>query len=183
MRTVVMDQQFKKGCEIILATQGYPKRGEIYYVSPSYTETTTEIWSGRPAIIVSNNQNNKFSNNVMVVYLTTKPKGNYPTNVPINATGKPSTALCDQVNTVAKERLGENYHVCSTKEMENVDAGLKAAFGLDFITSEPTTVSTQAFMGISESEYLRLQTERDVYKQLYQDLMQQTLSGMFAASK
>ena len=163
------------------ATQGYPKRGEIYYVSPSYTETTTEIWSGRPAIIVSNNQNNKFSNNVMVVYLTTKPKGNYPTNVPINATGNPSTALCDQVNTVAKERLGENYHVCSTKEMENVDAGLRAAFGFG-IGVEAVLDGTST--GIrDDQELLRIQAERDVYKQLYQDLMQQTLSGMFAASK
>lgn len=113
----------------------------------------------------------------MVVYLTTKPKGNYPTNVPINATGKPSTALCDQVNTVAKERLGGYCNLCSTKEMEKVDIGLKAALGLDFITSEPATVSTQAFVGLSEPEYMRLHTERDVYKQLYQDLMATLVSS------
>lgn len=168
----------------MLATQGYPKRGEIYYVSPSFTETTTEIWSGRPAIIVSNNQNNKFSNNVMVVYLTTKPRGNYPTNVPINATGKPSTALCDQVNTVAKERLGGYCNLCSTKEMEKVDIGLRAAFGFG-IGAEAVLdeTSTGKCATSDDQELLRVRAERDVYKQLYQDLMQQTLSGMFTATK
>lgn len=120
----------------------------------------------------------------MVVYLTTKPKGNYPTNVPINATGKPSTALCDQVTTVAKDRLGENYHVCSTKEMENVDAGIRAAFGFGLgAEAVLDETSTGKYVASSDQELLRIQAERDVYKQLYQDLMQQTLSGMFAASK
>lgn len=167
-----------------MATQDYPKRGEIYYVSPSFTETTTGIWSGRPAIIVSNNQNNKFSNNVMVVYLTTKPKGNYPTNVPINATGKPSTALCDQVNTVAKERLGGYCNLCSTKEMEKVDIGLRSAFGFGIgVEAVLDETSTGKCATSGDQELLRIQAERDVYKQLYQDLMQQTLSGMFTATK
>lgn len=181
MRPVVTKINQYVEVKILTTMQSYPKRGEIYYVSPSYTETTTEIWSGRPAIIVSNNQNNKYSNNVMVVYLTTKPKGNYPTNVPINATGIPSTALCDQVNTVAKERLGDNCHICSTKEMESVDAGLKAAFGFSFSSEPLSDQLVTKECTTTDPEYMRIQAERDVYKQLYTDLMQQTLSGMFAA--
>lgn len=120
----------------------------------------------------------------MVVYLTTKPKGNYPTNVPINATGKPSTALCDQVNTVAKERLGGYCNFCSTKEMEKGDIGLRVAFGFGLVAEAVLNkTSTGKYATSSDQELLRIQAERDVYKQLYQDLMQQTLSGMFTASK
>lgn len=150
----------------------FPKRGEIYYISPDYSEVSTEMWSGRPGIIVSNNQQNKFSNNVMVVYLTTKQKGNYPTNVPINATGKPSFAICNQVHTVAKERLQSNPYFCTTKEMTDVDRALQVAFGFEQSASPAVDpMETTSDFGVGSGEYLKIVAERDVYKQLYQDLM------------
>ena len=151
----------------------YPKRGEIYYIAPSYAETTTEMWSGRPGIIVSNNQNNKFSNNVMVIYLTTKPRGNYPTNVPIKATGTPSTAICDQINTVAKERLGSDSFVCTQKEMDAVDAGIRVAFG--FGLSDVSGTAEQTERTQDSSELFKARIERDLYKEMYQELLKQTL--------
>lgn len=51
------------------------KRGEIYYVAPNYSETGSEIWSGRPAVIVSNDDLNRNRNCVEVVYLTTPEAG------------------------------------------------------------------------------------------------------------
>lgn len=153
----------------------FPKRGEIYYISPDYSEVSTEMWSGRPGIIVSNNQQNKFSNNVMVVYLTTKQKGNYPTNVPINATGKPSFAICNQVHTVAKERLQSDPYFCTTKEMAEVDRALQVAFG--FGQSVSGTVELTSDFGVGSGEYLKIVAERDVYKQLYQDLMATLVSA------
>ena len=158
----------------------YPKHGEIYYIAPSYAETSTEIWSGRPGIIVSGNQQNKFSNNVMVVYLTTKPKGNYPTNVPINATGKPSTAICDQVNTVAKERLGgEQCFVCSAKELEAVEHGIRLALGFNLGTpvADNDTHGAAAFDAASyNTELMKTRAERDVFKSLYQELLAQKMT-------
>ena len=152
----------------------FPKRGEIYYVNPNYSEVSTEIWSGRPGIIVSNNQNNKFSNNVLVVYLTTKPKGSYPTNVPINATGKHSTALCDQVTVVAKDRLGSDCYVCTAKEMEEIDKALAVALGINVasaVTAEDAPDTAANSNSVEYAEFLKLQAERDVYKQMCQELM------------
>lgn len=153
----------------------FPKRGEIYYVNPNYSEVSTEIWSGRPGIIVSNDKNNKFSNNVMVVYLTTKPKGNYPTNVPINSTGKASTALCDQVTVVAKERLGNDCYVCTAKEMNEIDKALAIALGIDMSAdapdANPETVTTSNAYGVGYDEFIKVQAERDVYKSMVEQLM------------
>lgn len=154
----------------------FPKRGEIYYISPDYSEVSTEMWSGRPGIIVSNNQQNKFSNNVMVVYLTTKQKGNYPTNVPINATGKPSFAICNQVHTVAKERLQSDPYFCTTKEMTDVDRALQVAFGFEQSVSGAVVELTSDF-AVGSNEYTKVVAERDVYKQLYQDLMATLVSA------
>ena len=47
------------------------QRGDICYVTPSYAEVGHEMWSGRPAVIVSCNQNNRHSSTVEVCYLTT----------------------------------------------------------------------------------------------------------------
>lgn len=154
----------------------FPKRGEIYYVNPNYSEVSTEIWSGRPGIIVSNDKNNKFSNNVMVVYLTTKPKGNYPTNVPINSTGKASTALCDQVTVVAKERLGNDCYVCTAKEMNEIDKALAIALGIDMSAdsadaSAAPLVNASSTYGVGYDEFLKVQAERDVYKSMVEQLV------------
>lgn len=49
------------------------KRGDIFYVhSNNETPIGREIWSERPAVVVSNNAINKESPTVIVVYTTTK---------------------------------------------------------------------------------------------------------------
>ena len=68
-------------------------RGDIYYVN--HTKSVgSEQRSGRPAVIVSNDTNNKNSRVVEVVYLTTRHKPNMLTHVGIHSTGVESTALC-----------------------------------------------------------------------------------------
>ena len=106
------------------------KRGEIYYVAPSYSETGSEMWSGRPAVIVSNDQNNRFSSTVEVCYMTTRPKSDLPTHVVVHATGKQSTVLCEQISSVDKSRLGDGGSVCSAKEMALIDEALRISLGL-----------------------------------------------------
>ena len=81
------------------------KRGDIFYIS-RYETTGSEQEGGRPAIIVSNDICNKYSSTVSVVYLTTREKKEMPTHVTINSSKKVSTALCEQVQTVARENHG-----------------------------------------------------------------------------
>lgn len=51
-----------------------PKRGEIWYIENDCDFIGREVGYTRPAIIVSNDTNNKFSSVVEVVYLTTNQK-------------------------------------------------------------------------------------------------------------
>ena len=49
------------------------KRGDILYID-KHPVVGSEQQAGRPAIIVSNEKNNRHSSTVEVVYLTTQPK-------------------------------------------------------------------------------------------------------------
>lgn len=104
-------------------------RGEIYYIEPAQ-KAGSEQSSGRPAIIVSNDLNNKHSSVVEVVYLTTQPKTDLPTHVSIRSSSKPSTALCEQVHSVCVDRLGNYIAMCTDNEMLMIDAALAISLNL-----------------------------------------------------
>lgn len=106
------------------------KRGEIYYIAPSPAVTGSEQVGGRPGIIVSNDIGNKHSAVVEVVYTTTQIKRPLPTHVEITSTPRKSLALCEQIITVAKQRVGEYVGKLSEKEMELVNRALAISLGL-----------------------------------------------------
>ena len=54
------------------------KRGEVFYVNKVPAQYMSEQEAGRPAVIVSNDMNNEYSEVVEVVYLTTKVKTDLP---------------------------------------------------------------------------------------------------------
>lgn len=114
-------------------------RGEVYYVCPTGNEIGSEQHSGRPAVIVSNNQNNKNSSTLEIVYLTTREKRPIQTHVHINASGKlqESTALCEQIFTVDKLRLNDYIGQLCDKEMQDIEFGLMVSLGLDNYLSKP----------------------------------------------
>ena len=99
-------------------------RGEIYYIQKTPRKLLHEQEAGRPAIIVSNNKNNFYNYNVEVVFLTTQEKTPLPTHVTINSSIKKSTALCEQVHTIPKERIAEYCGTCTEAEMAEIDAAL-----------------------------------------------------------
>ena len=105
------------------------KRGEIYHIQHRHT-VGSEIAKGRPAVIVSNDALNATSEVVEVVFLTTKPKKDLPTHVNINATGTPSTALCEQVNTVSKMLVGDYFGRCTEEEMRGIDLAILRSLGV-----------------------------------------------------
>ena len=82
------------------------ERGDIFYIGLNPYTTGCEQWSGRPGIIVSNDQNNLHSQTVEVVYCTTRHKPNLPTHTTILSTPYESTVLCEQVTTVDISRIG-----------------------------------------------------------------------------
>ena len=75
------------------------KRGKIFYIEKmGGYEVGSEQRSGRPAIVVSNDKCNAFSDVIEVVYLTTQPKSDLPTHIDIRSTQRASVALCEQIN-------------------------------------------------------------------------------------
>lgn len=111
-------------------------RGDIYFIKNFVRTVGSEQTVDRPAVIVSNDTGNHFSDICEVVYLTTKEKKPLPTHVEILAR-VPSIAICEQVCTVSQERLGEYIRSCSDSEMAALDRALMVSLGLGN-TPDPT---------------------------------------------
>jgi mRNA interferase MazF len=103
-------------------------RGDIFFITEG-TYTGSEQNGGRPGVIVSNDVGNKHSPNVEVVFLTSKKKKPMPTHVEVMCK-VPSTALCENIQTVSKERLDAFIRSCTTSEMKQIDNALLCSLGL-----------------------------------------------------
>lgn len=126
----IKDMDRKGKMQITTLPKDDVKRGEIYYISRGGYNTGSEQQADRPGVIVSNDKNNKNSQTLEVVYLTTQPKNELPTHCTIRSTGRVSTVLCEQIHTVAVERIGKYIGVCTAQEMQNIDIGLMISIGL-----------------------------------------------------
>lgn len=147
------------------------KRGDIFYVY-QYETCGSEQSGGRPAVVVSNDMCNRYSPVITVVFLTTREKKDLPTHVPIKSSRCDSTALCEQVESVSKERLGSYMASCTKKEMLDIDQAISVALGLTEKKEEEAKDSN-----IEGESRVALKTERDVYKQLYEKLLASVLKS------
>lgn len=108
------------------------KRGDIWYVESSYNTVGSEQRPGRPAIVVSNDKNNRHSNTVEMIYLTTQPKTDLPTHVTIRSTNRTSTAICEQITTVAIERIGSYCGHVTDDEMAAIENAMLISLDIRF---------------------------------------------------
>ena len=104
-------------------------RGDIFYVKKTGPVTGSEQDAGRPGGIVSNEYGNEYSTIVEVVYLTKQEKTPLPTHCTVVCKVK-STALCEQIYTVSKDRLGDFVKACTADEMAAIDRCLMISLGL-----------------------------------------------------
>lgn len=172
-------------------------RGEIYYVnSGQQNETGSVQQGGRPAIIVSNDIGNEAGPVLEVVYLTTQEKKPLPTHVQIMSAKMPSTALCEQIVTIYKDKVGDYIGQCSIAEMKKIDGALAVSIGIgmnikgkplvekwrdavewkpeskESASSSVNSVEAKKVSKIEDQlEIARLTAERDVYKKLYEELI------------
>lgn len=175
-------------------------RGEIYYIYETEV-TRNEQAGGRPGIIISNDVGNEHSPVAIVVYLTTREKKPLPTHVKINSAEKPSTALCEQIETVYKGRIGKYIGQITDTEQKNLDKALAVSIGIGlnlkgtkfvetwskmYSEEVPQTTMTDALKKVipdieeqekkaeenhTPEEIVRLETERDVYRGMYNELL------------
>ena len=76
-----------------------------------------------------------------------------------------STALCETIYTVSKDRLGDYVRTCSDKEMAEIDKGMLHSLGIatTYIEREVEEADTQ--------DSSALAVERNLYKNLYEQLL------------
>lgn len=153
-------------------------RGEIYWVDIP-NAIGHELMKDRPAIIVSCDTLNTNSPVVQVVYCSASPKKELPEHITIRSTEQVSTALCENVYTVDKSRIGRYVGRCTKREMEQVDIGLLSGLGLaqyDLARGAESAEAAEVVREDTESETASMalviaRTERDTYKRMYESLL------------
>ena len=149
-------------------------RGEIYFVRPATNGVGSEQNAGRPAIVVSNDKANLYSPVLEMVYLTTQPKNSLPTHVDITSVERPSIALCEQIHSVSKSRIGGFITKCTDTEMAMVDGALCVSLGIDVQTKPEQQKSVKS---ISKEEKQEVQCGADVWKGLYYALLDKLIQA------
>lgn len=150
------------------------RRGEIYYVEHAQTdpETGSEQRSGRPAVIVSNDANNKASHVIEAVYLTTQEKTPLPTHVNINSSKYNSIALCEQIRSFDKSRIGDYMGTVSAAELEALDKALAISIGLSTETKDNATAAK-----MTAEDMAIVKAERDTYRRMYDQILERLFTA------
>lgn len=153
---------------------GEYKRGDIYFVESAYSNGS-EQQAGRPAIVVSNQPLNDTSQVLEMVYLTTQPKKALPTHVTIYATGRESTALCEQISSISIGRLGDYCGRCTEKEIREIDRALAVSLGIE--TNETAEhYEPEAETPNYANELIKTTAQLEMIKALYKDLLKECIN-------
>lgn len=158
------------------------KRGDIYYINNNRGQVGSEMKKDRPAIIVSNDISNRYSNEVTVVFLTSQPKKDMTTHVTILSTGRESIALCEAPTTLDKQRVNNYLGHVSRREMEAVDEGLLKHLGLfDKNSCGGGDTGQQNDQGRSCGSWEKKANEAEIkaetYKAMYSELLEKIIQG------
>ena len=178
------------------------KRGQMYYIHkrPPFKESRElDPKGGRPAIIVSRDEDNFMSGTVNVVYLTSEHNIRFLRDTQFKLTGGKmirSVAKCEQIDTVDKQCLGDYIGDCNAEELDllnkalclslNIHTGVENSVEsveraeevkamqayIDQLTAENADLRKMC-AGASNTDY---KEEAERYKQMYQDLVR-TLAG------
>ena len=178
------------------------KRGQMYYIHkrPPFKESRElDPKGGRPAIIVSRDEDNFMSGTVNVVYLTSEHNIRFLRDTQFKLTGGKvarSVAKCEQIDTVDKQCLGDYIGDCNAEELDllnkalclslNIHAGVENSVEsverakevkamqayIDQLTAENADLRKMC-AGANNTDY---KEEAERYKQMYQDLVR-TLAG------
>lgn len=160
------------------------RRGEIYFIHRAGKTEGSEQKADRPAVIVSNNKNNMYSEVVEVVFLTTKPKTSLPTHFTTEQALRKSTVLCEQINSVSVERIGAWIGTLTDEEMGNLDECL--AESLEIQRTQKAQALADAGKEYREKAEEAAEKEKawkkqaETYKGLYEYMLAQKLQEVEA---
>lgn len=163
------------------------KRGDIYWIEIRGS-VGSEMDKDRPGIIVSCDELNETSPVVSVVYLSASNRHGLPEHVTIRSAEKPSVALCEQIYTVSKERLGRMSGQCTPEEMGRVDTALMIGLSLSPAALQaPVSVDCEpdekllAQLAEKDRELLAASARLDMMMQVYSRTLEELASRRVTA--
>lgn len=169
-------------------------RGDIFFIDSQYSTPA-------PGIVVSSDTSRK---SVSVVWLSQNPEETAPTHVLVPCQTL-STAMCEKISTVNKSRFGQYIRSCTDEEMQRIDAALVYALGLDIPASdtgkdekirqlqgelneaglvaegllrEMADMKKNSEEKSAPEDIIKLTTERNTYKQLYEQLLEKVMGWL-----
>ena len=107
------------------------ERGNIYRVNLDPTVGSEQQGNARPCVVLTLTAYNRQLRTVGVVPLTSSPRALAPLIVPVPSAGKAnSMALCHQIRTIDKTRMGKLLGTLSPEDMAIVEDGVRRVHGL-----------------------------------------------------
>lgn len=148
-------------------------RGEIYWIdSNPYRAGGEHVQhADRPAIIVSNDEINSEMLTKEVVYLTTRPKADKPTHCTIRSSRQVSTALCEQIQTVSNEQIGEYMGTCTEEEMAMVEACIQVSLQLSAGAAQTSNDYYEDKIWYLEQKIEEMKIREQTIKEIYEGML------------
>ena len=112
----------------------WPKRGDIWIVNLDPT-IGAEIKKTRPALIISNDINNRYADTITLLPISDQGEKVYPFEVALPAKSfgltKESKVKCQQIRTVDKRRLVKWLGIIDTHVLQDVEQALLIHLGIE----------------------------------------------------
>lgn len=144
------------------------KRGEIYYIRYD-NSVGAEMAVGRPAIVVSSESLCETSPIITTVFMTTSPKTG-PTNVKLWSPRRQSWAMCDQIQTFDKSRLGDRMCRLTKEEMDLIEEALAGVLGMNDDREKLVDQREEEIAALKEA-VMNHSVDCDYYKRAYEKVL------------
>lgn len=106
------------------------ERGKIYRVDLEPTRGSEQQGNARPCVILSISPLNAKLRNIGVVPLSSSGKVLAPIVIAVPSAGENSVALCHQLRTIDKSRIGKFMGEVSATDMTSIENGIRQFYGL-----------------------------------------------------
>ena len=111
------------------------QRGEVYWVNlplfnKSEKENVRELQGRHPGLVISNDEQNKFSPLITILPLTSQVDKIYPFQVFSEIKGKSGVILVDQIRTIDKKRFDGKLGEIDMEMMEQIERALHMTLAL-----------------------------------------------------
>lgn len=184
---------FKQGFEQAEKREGIVqkevRRGDVFWCHAIEFDADGNPFIGktRPVVVVSNEKANQFSYYITVVPITSQVKKPMPTHVDIRVNTISGTAVCETIFNTNKQQLGAFCGELDEKTKAEIDKALRIQLGLSEERKEAKSSSSpqedlknipeQFIVPAPEIRIAKLEQERDVYKELYMQLLNRNIAG------